>query len=159
MDNLYDIDLLLESNLIEEEPSGIMLKHAVYAYRYLWAVTDWFQPITVDTILNVHKLLMEPAYLDEKYKGALRDINVTVGGRLCPSPVLVPALLDNFLLDWWDMDPTLAHVRFEKIHPFVDGNGRVGRILWMYHCAEKGLPPPEFSYEEKKEYYKLFTKH
>jgi len=49
------------------------------------------------------------------------------------------------------------HVAFEDIHPFVDGNGRVGRILYNIHRIKLGLPIHIIHEgEEQKEYYKWF---
>lgn len=146
------IDLLYESNLIENEPSGLMMTQAVKAWNHV----AFKKVLTLRDILATHRILMEKSDMDSKYKGAIRDIYVTVDGRRCPDPFLVPALLDNFIFDFKDMDPTLAHIRFEKIHPFIDGNGRIGRIIWIWHCIHTGKPYPEFSHEDRNDYYELF---
>ena len=45
------------------------------------------------------------------------------------------------------------HLRFEEIHPFADGNGRVGRTLLNYYLMTHGFPPLIFFSEDKKTYY------
>ena len=45
------------------------------------------------------------------------------------------------------------HLRFESIHPFADGNGRVGRTLMNYYLMIHGLPPTVIFEEDKKSYY------
>jgi Fic family protein len=46
--------------------------------------------------------------------------------------------MHNWFLDWDKMDSYEAHVRFEKIHPFQDGNGRIGRAIWLKKALNEG---------------------
>jgi Fic family protein len=46
----------------------------------------------------------------------------------------------------------MAHLEFEKIHPFIDGNGRVGRILQNYLLMNAGYPPIIIKINERKRY-------
>ena len=111
--------------------------------------------------------------LQKELIGKYRRINVSVGGRNCPSPKLVPASMD-FLLEEirkWQKGVrncnsrheicTLAgfHFIFERIHPFADGNGRTGRALvwYLFKCA--GIKPFIFTNRDKYEtYYWCFEK-
>lgn len=45
------------------------------------------------------------------------------------------------------------HIEFENIHPFVDGNGRMGRLLLIYEMISLGLLPVDVRYEERDRYY------
>ena len=68
----------------------------------------------------------------------LRDkigMNVSVGGHIAPAGGLsikreFITLLDS--IQRHSLTPYLAHVEFEKLHPFMDGNGRTGRLLWLW---------------------------
>lgn len=64
-----------------------------------------------------------------------RNCGVTVGGRICPSPVIVPALMNQWAnrLKAGEFEPDQAYLAFEEIHPFRDGNGRTGKIIhnWL----------------------------
>ena len=61
-------------------------------------------------------------------------------------------------IDWFGLFHNLArhHIEFEKIHPFIDGNGRTGRLLLTYEMLYIGLLPIDIRYEEKSRYYAAF---
>lgn len=118
-------------------------------------------PATVADLLEWHRLLMEgnPQMRPESV-GALRTQQNWIGGGsfgpaeaeyIPPAPEQVPRLLDD-LVDFCsrtDLAPValaaLAHAQFEVIHPFVDGNGRVGRVLLqqvLVQRADLAAPVP-----------------
>lgn len=113
-----------------------------------------------DDLLEVHRILFE-GMRDEHLGGRLREEQSWVGGAASsprnaefvpPPPELVPGLLDDLCLFCNRTDlpaaiqAAIAHVQFETIHPFFDGNGRVGRaliliILRRREVAAGYLPP------------------
>ncbi len=48
------------------------------------------------------------------------------------------------------------HVSFETIHPFPDGNGRIGRMLYLWQCRQIDVEPELWTAEERQQYYSLF---
>ncbi len=116
-------------------------------------------PATVDNILTWHRLLMEghPRMRPETI-GALRTEQNWIGGGsfgprdaeyIPPPPEDVRALLEDLVSfsARTDLTPValaaLAHAQFEVIHPFVDGNGRVGRVLLQHLLVKRaGLDAP-----------------
>ena len=64
-----------------------------------------------------------------KNAGGFRTCGVRVGGRVCPRPDELHRLLDRLLEHAESMTPMEFYKEFELIHPFVDGNGRTGKIL------------------------------
>lgn len=78
--------------------------------------------------------------------GAYKQLPNIVGGHDTTSPEDVPRAMRN-LLSWYSAtqgtfeDLLEFHVRFERIHPFQDGNGRVGRLILFKECLAKGIVP------------------
>ncbi len=116
---------------------------------------DSERPVTVETILSIHELLLGGTDL-ERYGGRIREVQNWIGGSsynpcsaayVPPPPALVPGLL-NDLARFCDDDSlpavaqaAVAHAQFETIHPFVDGNGRTGRALIHLILRRRGLAP------------------
>ncbi len=123
-------------------------------------------PIYSRVILNAHKALMEIGEGDQADPGNFRKQAVKVGTLVPPSPLQVPGLMAD-LERYMNTDDTLpplikaglVHLQFETIHPFLDGNGRIGRLLIVLMlCDSKLLTEPILypSYYFKKnqiEYY------
>lgn len=120
--------------------------------------------ITHDVIKKTQKMItLHQEELAPNMRGYYRDVSktiVTVGGRLCAAPLIVPMLMDNIVLDmkdWRKQDPVVMHIRFEKVHPFVDGNGRTGRMILWWHQLKLAQTPTLFLNSKKhEEYYRLF---
>lgn len=81
---------------------------------------------------------------------------VRVGNYVPPAPGLIAGLMDNWLLDHWAHDAKTMHIRFERIHPFFDGNGRTGRMLMWWQEIKFGHVPTLILASERQEYYKWF---
>jgi Fic family protein len=101
-------------------------------------------PISVRLLCNAHRLLLDGARGSSKQPGELRRSQNWIGGSrpgkaefVPPPPGRVPALLadlERFIHQPKPLLPplvriALVHVQFETIHPFLDGNGRIGRLL------------------------------
>jgi len=109
------------------------VKGAIRAYDAIEA----YDPFSIDDLLLAHRRMMGPLL---ERAGTFRFGNVGVYGKegvshIAPPPDQVPALMERLFewLRWTDEHPLIAssvfHYEFEFIHPFIDGNGRIGR-LW-----------------------------
>ena len=98
--------------------------------------------------------------------GQYRDVPVHISGSdaVLTAPENVPQelrrLLENFRdeMQSWHISRRIAvfHLRFENIHPFIDGNGRTGRLLLNFELLKNGFPPVDFKYNDRARYYDCF---
>lgn len=125
------------------------------------------QKLTVRLILDLHKTLL--TNIDNNIAGRFRSGKewVSVGNHLGANPSFVNTLMQE-LVDTYNTEKDLYfldkiahfHAEFETIHPFVDGNGRMGRILINLQLMNLGLPPIIIQNKSKHtEYYPLFTNY
>ncbi|HEY0396701.1 MAG TPA: Fic family protein [Candidatus Elarobacter sp.] len=113
------------------------------------------EPITLETLLEVHRRLLSPTALS-KYAGQIRTEQNWIGRNrynpctaefVPPPPEDVGPLLEDLVVFCNEdglpavAQAALAHAQFETIHPFVDGNGRVGRTLIHMVLRRRGLAP------------------
>src|SRR3989344_3428388 len=117
-----------------------------------------------ENIIKLHKMLLNNI---DKRIGSYRQHNVRVfGASFDTSPAEYVSIDMNLLLKWHksnkDMHPLIAaaifHERFERIHPFYDGNGRTGRMLSNLILIRKGYPPIIIENKKRKEYYEALSK-
>jgi Fic family protein len=116
-------------------------------------LADLHRPVTVQDVCDLHARLLEGTR-DQRWGGVVRSEQNWVGGvspcraAYVPPPYeYVPGLLKD-LCEYISSDDhppivqaALAHAQFETIHPFVDGNGRVGRALIHLVLRRRGLAP------------------
>jgi len=84
---------------------------------------------TVGELQKVHYMLGD--YLNEPWIGKYRTCDVWVGQDKPPAHTLLAGRMSSFFKDLYLMDSWEAHNEFEMIHPFVDLNGRTGRLIWL----------------------------
>ncbi len=136
------LEFIQHSNYIEREFRPIAVRDALRAWDYLSKKEAISKEEWIPTILEVHRLLLKRVRPD--IAGQLRKLDVMVGGRLCPGWERVPELLARWVEVYsdpeTDEETLTSHVEFETIHPFEDGNGRVGRLILNWQRMKVGLP-------------------
>ena len=130
-------------------------------------------PLSLRLIKEIHKILLASVRGESREPGEFRKSQNWIGGRSIERASFVPAppqeimnLLDNFEKFLYDKSPMpillktgLMHAQFENIHPFLDDNGRIGRLLiTFYLCQQKTLDKPllylsDFFKRHRQEYY------
>lgn len=150
------LEAVVESNGIEDVFDPLSVEDSVGAFAFLARHKE----LTTDIINRTHRMVMRSQPILVEDKGRFRRVYVQVGGRLCPNPASVPYRMINWLEDIKNSiqadDFLQDHIEFEWIHPYVDGNGRMGRLLLNWQRFRHGFPPLVFKREERNEYYKLF---
>ena len=174
-------DLLLYE--IDEQP-GVPVEDAHEVSRYVAALEHGLArlrggfPLSLRLISEMHAVLLDHPLGRGKTPGEFRRSQVWIGGTRPGNAVFVPPPaeaiadclgdLERFLNDLPEATPplikaALAHVQFETIHPFLDGNGRIGRLLIVLQLVHDGLLrepllyPSLFFKKHRALYYELLN--
>jgi Fic family protein len=125
-------------------------------------------PLVSRVILEAHSSLMSAGEGDKASPGVYRKQSVKVGELIPPPATEIPNLIS--VLEKYINEPSdlpilirtgLVHVQFETIHPFLDGNGRIGRLLIVLMLIENGLldmPIIYPSYYFKKHHFEYYQR-
>jgi Fic family protein len=120
--------------------------------------------ITQDFVLELHQIVMYNFH--DKLPGRYRTghVNLTNTEKPLPSAQEVPVLMKKFIsrINQYGKNPIAKmardHYEFESIHPFFDGNGRVGRLLLITQLLSRGYPPAVIRINDQHAYYLALSK-
>jgi len=131
------------------------------AILYMFKLLDRKKGLTEQEILDLHGLAM--GGISHATPGRYRDVQVVILGAIHtpPPPSLVKPMMSDLMkiiaVAPGKSDPVsmsaITHLEFENIHPFIDGNGRVGRIILNYLLMAAGYPPIVIKINERKRYF------
>lgn len=175
---VYNSNAIENSTLTLKETERILLEQEVMRHvsvrelfeaKNLARVTEYLRirsdiALDSETILLLHKMLI--GGINDMIAGRLRNAHeyVRVGTHIAPAPEHVERLLDSLLAEhesnhnqYFLERIVYFHLEFERIHPFVDGNGRIGRVLINLQLAKLGFPPVIIRNKGKQDnYYPAF---
>ena len=161
-----------ERILLELEVSRSIPVRELFEAKNLAQVMDYTRnkavnsELTADLILLLHKMLL--GNIHEEYAGRFRTAGeyVRVGTHIAPPPEQVLRMIEKILIEFSSDQTsyfadkiTKFHLDFETIHPFCDGNGRIGRVLVNYQLMQAGFPAIIIRDKEKRAYYKAFSEY
>jgi len=176
---VYNSNAIENSTLTLEDTENILLRNQikrevslreVYEAKNLALITESLlenpnQQLTIKLILDLHKALL--TNIDDDIAGRFRTGKewVRVGAHLGANPAFVSGLMSELVNQYNDTKKKVYfldkiahfHAEFETIHPFCDGNGRMGRILINQQLMKLGYPPIIVHNKSKhRDYYPLF---
>lgn len=161
-----------EKILLEMEVARQVSVREVFEAKNLARVVEYIRvksqeaEINKDMILFLHKMLISG--INDDIAGRFRKVGeyVRVGTHVAPAPEQVERMVESLLTEYIS-DVTsffvdkiaIFHLEFETVHPFCDGNGRIGRVLMNYQLQRSGFPSIIIRDKEKKEYYSTFAEY
>ena len=158
-DIMFDNRALSNKSLIEQ----LEVKNHQAALNYLFNYLKADKSINKELILKLHSILLNGIRDDA---GLFRNHGVRIVGSNVPTanyPKL-PELMDDLIKDINKNNKdsialvTNIHSRFEQIHPFADGNGRIGRLIMVAMLIRVNFPPAVIKQEIKRQYYNYLNK-
>lgn len=180
-EQVYDSNAIENSTLTLEETEKILLQidldrfisqRELFEAKNLARVVEYIakkaneQVLTKEIILLLHQMLL--SNIRDDVAGRFRRENewVKVGNYIALNPAFVDQAIDEMLIEYnvhydWHIIKRIAklHLTFEHIHPFVDGNGRIGRVLNNYCLIREGFVPINIKYIDRGLYYNAFSEY
>lgn len=160
---LRETDLVLRGLTIDRKPLKDHMEAVGHkeAFDYISERVQEKSPLSEKVIKQVHFLVLADKRED---RGVYRRVPVRIlGAQHEPvQPYLIQPKMEELLFDYGadqsHMVTKLArfHVEFERIHPFIDGNGRTGRLLVNLELMKAGYPPIDIKFKDRLAYYQAF---
>lgn len=165
---LRETALVLEGVTIGEKPLKDHLEAIGHkeAFEYVIGLANKNTPLTESVIKDIHTLVLMN---DRENKGKYRSVPVRISGALHtpPQPYLVAPQMETLIADYAEAVKSKHiieavakfHLRFEGVHPFIDGNGRTGRLILNLELIKAGFLPVNIKFSDRRKYYDCFDKY
>ncbi len=177
-EQVYNSNAIENSTLSLEETEKILLQihldryiteREIFEAKNLARVVSYIdtrakeQELTLKVILSLHKMLI--GNIRDDIAGRFRKAGewVRVASHIAPDSKEVAGRLEEMLAGYNANSHeniikriALLHLTFEHTHPFVDGNGRIGRIINNYLLIREGFVPVNIKFDDRKMYYEAF---
>lgn len=165
---LQETAMVLEGITIDQKPLKDHLEAVGHkdALLYVQDIVSKKIPLTEFVIKNIHSLVLMNKPED---KGVYRRVPVRIMGALTEpvQPYMIEPKITELLAENEKRKATMNiiervarfHLEFESIHPFIDGNGRTGRLLMNFELMQNGYPPINVKFTDRKRYYDAFDSY
>ncbi len=163
---LRETDLVLRGLTIDQKPLKDHMEAVGHkeAFDFVSELVKDNVPISESIIKQIHYLVLADKKED---RGVYRRIPVhIIGAQHEPvQPYLIEPKMEQLLHDFSESTEHIVtklarfHIEFEGIHPFIDGNGRTGRLLVNLELMKAGFPPIDIKFTDRIAYYRAFDEY
>ncbi len=160
---LRETDMVLRGLTIDQKPLKDHMEAVGHkeAFDFVRELVKDHVPISERIIKEIHFLVLADKQFD---RGVYRRVPVRIMGALHEpvQPYLIQPKMEELILDFAESKGhiitklALFHIEFESIHPFIDGNGRTGRLLVNLELMKAGYPPIDIKFTDRIAYYNAF---
>ena len=163
---LRETDLVLRGITIDQKPLKDHMEAVGHkeAFDFVSELVKDNVPISESIIKQIHYLVL----VDKKEdRGVYRRVPVHIMGAQheLVQPYLIEPKMEQLLYDFAASTEHIVtklarfHIEFEGIHPFIDGNGRTGRLLVNLELMKAGFPPIDIKFTDRITYYNAFDEY
>lgn len=163
---LRETALVLEGITVDTKPLKEHLEAIGHrdAFLYVQQLIEDKVQLSEKIVKEIHSLVLIDRPSD---KGVYRRIPVRIMGACHepPQPYLVPVQMEQLLAEYETQslhpveEAALFHLKFEGIHPFIDGNGRTGRLILNFMLMQNGYLPIDVKFTDRAKYYACFDSY
>lgn len=160
---LRETDLVLRGLTIDQKPLKDHMEAVGHkeAFDYVRELVKEQVPMSESIIKQIHYLVLADKKDD---RGVYRRVPVHImGAQHEPvQPYLIQPKMEQLMIDYGSSTEHIItklarfHIEFEGIHPFIDGNGRTGRLLVNLELMKAGYPPIDIKFTDRIAYYNAF---
>jgi Fic family protein len=180
-EQVYNSNAIENSTLSLEETDKILLQIELDRYiserelfeaKNLARVVSYIETkskeceLNFETVLLLHKMLITNIRDDIAGRFRNPDEWVKVGNHIAPNPLEIEERLQKIFIEYFSntaesivLRIARFHLGFEYVHPFVDGNGRIGRVLNNYLLLRAGYVPINIKFVDRQTYYDAFNEY
>ena len=177
-EQVYNSNAIENSTLTLEETEKILLQidldryiteREIFEAKNLARVVSYIDEkskeheLSLEVILSLHKMLISNIHDDIAGRFRKNQEYVRVGSHIAPTPKEIIERLEKMLVEYNANSHesiikriSKLHLTFEYIHPFIDGNGRIGRVINNYLLIREGFVPINIKFIDRKKYYNAF---
>ena len=163
---LRETDLVLRGLTIDRKPLKDHMEAVGHkeAFEFVSELVKQNEPLSERIIKQIHFLVLVGNKDD---RGVYRKVPVRImGAKHEPvQPYMIEPKMEELLKSFMEGEEHIItklarfHIEFEGIHPFIDGNGRTGRLLVNLELMKAGYPPIDIKFTDRMEYYKAFDEY
>ena len=163
---LRETDLVLRGLTIDRKPLKDHMEAVGHkeAFEFVSELVKQNEPLSERIIKQIHFLVLVGNKDD---RGVYRKVPVRImGAKHEPvQPYMIEPKMEELLKKLMEGKEHIItklarfHIEFEGIHPFIDGNGRTGRLLVNLELMKAGYPPIDIKFTDRMEYYKAFDEY